>query len=128
MGSGCEPGSNELPDGEWYGGVRGFDAEGIGFDLACLYTGEAAEAAAAEDEEEPPPNDYYVRNQNELVRQLDVGAETPLTWYTSGDPSDEVHGTFLEWIDFLSTQEAYLGIWVTVEGGEVTEIREWWVP
>ncbi len=128
-GSGCEPGTDDLPDGEWYGGVREFDASGIGFDLACLFTGEAAIAASAEDgEESPPPNDYYVRNQNEQVRRLDVAADTPCTWYTSGDPNDEVNGTFSEWVEFLGTQEAYLGIWVTIEGGQVTEITEWWVP
>ncbi|HUG08657.1 MAG TPA: hypothetical protein VMP13_07165, partial [Acidimicrobiia bacterium] len=85
--------------------------------------------AAAEDEEEsPPPNDYYVRNESEEVRILAVPADTPVTWYTSGDPNDEVAGKYAEWIEFLATQESYLGVWVTVEGGAVTEIAEWWVP
>ena len=128
-GSGCTPGTDILPDGEWYGGVRGFDEQGFSFDLACLYVGDAAEAAAAEDgEESPPPNDYYVRNENEAIRMLAVGPDTPVTWYTSGDPNDEVTGTYAEWIEFLATQESYLGIWVTVENGAVTEIAEWWVP
>ncbi len=128
-GSGCTPGTDTLPDGEWYGGVRGFDERGFSFDLACLYIGDAAEAAAAEDgEESPPPNDYYVRNENDQVRMLTVDADTPVTWYTSGDPNDEVTGTYAEWIEFLATQESYLGIWVTVESGAVTEITERWVP
>ncbi len=128
-GSGCTPETDTLPDGEWYGGVRGFDEQGFSFDLACLYVGEAAEAAAAEDgEESPPPNDYYVRNENEAIRMLAVGPDTPVTWYPSGDPNDEVTGTYAEWIEFLATQESYLGIWVTVESGAVTEIAEWWVP
>ncbi len=128
-GSGCTPGTDILPDGEWYGGVRGFDEQGFSFDLACLYVGDAAEAAAAEDEEEsPPPNDYYVLNENEAIRMLAVGPDTPVTWYPSGDPNDEVTGTYAEWIEFLATQESYLGIWVTVENGSVTEIAEWWVP
>jgi hypothetical protein len=54
--------------------------------------------------------------------------ETPVTWYTSGDPSDVEMGTYPEWIEWLATQESYLGIWVTIEGGAVTEIAEWWVP
>lgn len=128
-GSGCTPGTEGLPDGEWYGGVRAFDERTISFDLACLFTGEAAIAAAAEDgEESPPPNDYYVRNENDQVRVLVVDGDTPVTWYTSGDPNDEATGVFSEWIEFLATQESYLGIWVTIESGAVTEIAEWWVP
>ena len=127
--SGCSPGTEALPDGEWYGGVRAFDDRTISFDLACLFTGEAAIAAAAEDgEESPPPNDYYVRNENDEVRVLVVEEETPVTRYTSGDPSDVEMGTYPEWIEWLATQESYLGIWVTIEGGAVTEIAEWWVP
>lgn len=128
-GSGCTPGTEVLPDGEWYGGVRAFDAQTISFDLACLFIGDAATAAAAEDgEESPPPNDYYVRNENEQVRVLTVDADTPVTWYTSGDPNDEEMGTYPEWIEWLANQESYLGIWVTVESGAVTEIAERWVP
>lgn len=128
-GSGCAPESATLPDGEWYGGIRGFDDQGITFDLACLFTGEAAVEASAEDgEESPPPNDYYVRNENEEVRVLAVNPDTPITWYPSGDPNDEVQGTYAEWVEYLSTRESYLGIWVTMEGGRVTEIAEWWVP
>ncbi len=128
-GSGCTPGSEVLPDGEWYGAVRAFDSQTISFDLTCLFTGEAAVAASAEDgEESPPPNDYYVRNENDEVRVLMVDADTPVTWYTSGDPNDEVTGTYAEWTAFLATQEFQLGVWVTIESGSVTEIAEWWVP
>lgn len=128
MGSGCDPGTQDLPDGDWYGGVREFNEDGFTFDLACLFTGEAAIAAAAADGAEPPPNDYYVRNENEQVREIVVPPDTPVSWFTSGDPASETPGTYLEWIDFLSTQESYLGIWLTVRDGEVTEIYEWWVP
>jgi len=128
-GSGCTPGTDTLPDGEWYGGVRGFDEQGFSFDLACLYIGDAAAVAASEDgEESPPPNDYYVRNENDQVRMLSVDSDTPVTWYTSGDPNSDVTGTYAAWIEFLATQESYLGIWVTVEDGAVVEIAEWWVP
>jgi hypothetical protein len=128
-GSGCTPGTAVLPDGEWYGGVRAFDDQGISFDLACLFTGNAAIEAAAEDgEESPPPNDYYVRNESDEVRVLAVAPDTPVTWYTSGDPNSDVTGTYAEWTEFLATQESYLGIWVTVESGAVVEIAEWWVP
>jgi hypothetical protein len=128
-GSGCTPETAELPDGEWYGQVDDFDATGISFDLACWFTGEAADVAADEDgEESPPPNDYYVRNENDEVRLLTVTVDTPVTWYPSGDPNDVVDGTFADWTEYLESQEFRLGIWVTVLGGQVTEIVEQWVP
>lgn len=128
-GSGCAPGTPELPDGEWYGLVADFDATGISFDLACWFGGEAAEAAAAEDgEESPPPNDYYVRNENEEIRILAVDPTVHASWYPSGDPNDVVHGTFPEWIEYLEGNEFRLGIWVMIDSGQVTEIEEKWVP
>jgi hypothetical protein len=109
--------------------VDAFDATGISFDLACWFTGEAAEVAADEDgEESPPPNDYYVRNENDEVRLLAVAGDTPVTWYPSGDPNDIVEGTFADWIEYLEGVEFRLGIWVTISGGQVTEIVEQWVP
>jgi hypothetical protein len=127
--SGCTPDTAELPDGEWYGQVDAFDATGISFDLACWFTGEAAEVAAADDgEESPPPNDYYVRNENDEVRLLTVAVDTPVTWQPSGDPNEVVEGTFADWTEYLEGVEFRLGIWVTVTGGQVTEIVEQWVP
>lgn len=128
-GSGCAPGGDDLPTGLWFGRVDSFDEEGISFDLACWFSGDAATAAAAEDgEESPPPNDYYVRNENEQLRFLAVSADTPVLWYLSGDPNDSQSGTFVEWTDFLSQRDFYLGIWVTIANGEVTQIEEQWVP
>lgn len=128
-GSGCSPGTDVLPDGEWYGEVPTFDENSIGFDLACWFTGDAAVEAAAEDgEESPPPNDYYVRNQNDQIRVLVVDSDTPVTWYPSGDPNDVGEGTFSDWITYLEEADFRLGVWVTIEGGAVTEITEQWVP
>lgn len=128
-GSGCAPGTAELPDGSWYGLVADFDAVGISFDLACWFEGEAAAAAATEDgEESPPPNGYYVRNENDEIRILSVAPSVPLTWYPSGDPGDVANGTFTEWTEYLGGNEFRLGIWVTIAGGQVTEIEEQWVP
>jgi hypothetical protein len=127
-GSGCTPETAELPDGEWYGQVDAFDATGISFDLACWFTGEAAEVAADEDGEEPPPNDYYVRNENDEVRLLMVDPAVHVSWYPSGDPNEVVHGSFADWTEYLEGVEFRLGIWVTISGGQVTEIVEQWVP
>jgi hypothetical protein len=128
-GSGCTPGDGALPDGLWYGQLADFDTDGIAFDLACWFSGDAATAAAAEDgEESPPPNDCYVRNQNEQLRELEIDPDTPVLWYLSGDPNDSEDGTFIEWIEFLEGQGFRLGVWVTISEGEVTAIEEMWVP
>lgn len=128
-GSGCTPGTDVLPDGQWYGEVATFDENSIGFDLTCWFTGDAAVQASAEDgEESPPPNDYYVRNQNDQIRVLVVDSDTPVTWYPSGDPNDVGEGTFSDWISYLEEADFRLGVWVTIEGGAVTGITEQWVP
>lgn len=128
-GSGCTPGPGDLPDGRWFGEIASFDSEGISFDLACWFSGDAAVEASAEDgEESPPPNDYYVRNDNDLLRQITVDQETPVLWYLSGDPNDFEEGTFEEWIQFLEDEGPRLGIWVTIADDQVTEIEEMWVP
>jgi hypothetical protein len=129
-GSGCTPGdATTLPEGEWFGLVVSASASGIEFDLACMFSGEAAAIAAAEDgEESPPPNDYYVRNDNPLVRFLPVSPAVEVTWYPTGDPTSEVTVTFPEWDDGVTTRGLFFGVWLDVIDGEVLRIREQWVP
>jgi hypothetical protein len=128
-GSGCTPGTDVLPDGVWFGIVDSYDSNGIAFDLACWFSGDAAVIASAEDgEESPPPNDYYVRNQNPKLRHLDVAPDTPVRWFLSGDPNDYQDGTFTDWITFLDTIPFRLDIWVTIVNGNVASIEEQWVP
>ena len=44
--------------------------------MVQLLTGEAAVSAAREDSGEvPPPNDYWVRNENDLLRTLPVSTD-----------------------------------------------------
>lgn len=128
-GSGCTPGVGTLPDGYWFGEVANLDANGVSFDLACWFTGDAAVVASAEDgEESPPPNDYYVRNLNPQLRQLDVDPLTPVTWFPDGDPVNETLGVFSDWVGFANSRGFFFGIWVTIENGEVVSILEQWVP
>ena len=130
-GSGCTPGAGDLPNGEWYGGVASVSADEIEFDLACWFTGDAAARAAAEDgEESPPPNDYYVRNVNTTLRTVPVGDEVMILWYPQfGDPTSEATITYAEWRDVVDDRGEFMaGIWIEVEGGAITSIREQWVP
>jgi hypothetical protein len=130
LGSGCSPGAGTtLPEGEWFGFVQSASASGIEFDLACFLTGQAAVDAAAEDgEESPPPNDYYIRNDNPLIRSLDVSSEAEVTWYPTSDPSSETVVTFEQWAEEVVGRGFEFGVWLDVIDGQVVEIREQWVP
>jgi hypothetical protein len=127
-GSGCSPGTTDLPDGTWFGFVEAAGADVLNFDLACWYIGDAAAAAAAADgEESPPPNDYYVRNQNQTLRTLTVHEGVEVIWYPEpGDPTSETSISYAGWVtaDRVFTP----GVWIEIAGGDVVSIREQWVP
>lgn len=46
LGSGCSPGTDELPDGAWFGWITDTDTAAVGFDLACLWPGRTETAAS----------------------------------------------------------------------------------
>lgn len=129
-GSGCTPASETtLPDGRWYGLVASTSDSQIEFDLACWFTGDAAVAAAEEaGEESPPPNDYFVRNNNELTRDLVLAEGAEVTFYLSGDPESDVRGDVQAWRGILDDRGPIFGVWVETSNGEVTAIEEQWVP
>ena len=70
-GSGCTPGGDDLPDGWWYGSLESPPGDDLTVDLACYYSGAAAEAEAASRGDEVN-NDYYVVNDNPQLRTLPV--------------------------------------------------------
>lgn len=129
-GSGCTPGSDQLPEGEWYGLWVALEEDVVEFDLACWFTGEAAVIASAEDgEESPPPNDYYVRNESDQVRFVPVTSDVPVVWYPDpGDPTTEAVTMYEFWREDVESSEFALAIWITIEGGVIVSIREQWVP
>ncbi len=129
-GSGCTPGtSSSLPDGLWFGYVVSMGDQVIEFDLACWFTGQAANDAAAEDgEESPPPNDYYVRNQSEATRDITVAADSNVVFYPTGDPQGAEDGDFEEWRAVMEERGAFFGVWLEIVGGEAVSIEEQWVP
>lgn len=128
-GSGCTPGTEELPDGEWFGLVDELTDTKLFFDLACWFTDDAAVIASAEDgEESPPPNDYYVRNANNLIRELEVNSNVPVEFYPDGDPGNYFITEFENWSELADSRGLFLDVWVTIEDGEVTKITEQWVP
>ena len=87
-GSGCTPPEGaKLPDGIWFGVLKSVDptAGTIGLDLACWFSGDAAQAATGS--ASPVPNDRYVRNENPKVYLLPTVAKVavvPLAQSASG--------------------------------------------
>jgi putative ABC transport system permease protein len=90
----------------------------------------AADAAAEDGQESPPPNDYYVRNLNTTLRTVAVGDDVMVVWYPEiGDPTSETTIAYDEWRDALADRgEFTLGIWIEVENGVISHMREQWVP
>jgi hypothetical protein len=128
--SGCTPGTVELPDGEFFGFVDDATAAAIMFDLACWFTGTAAEQAAAEDgEESPPPNDYYVRNVNVTLRTVPVATGAEVGWLPeTGDPTTATTVDYLTWLAERESRDFQPGVWLTVADGLVTFVEEQYVP
>jgi hypothetical protein len=130
-GSGCTPGTEDLPDGEWFGYVDSAADDEIEFDLACWFSGDAAILATAEDgKESPPPNDYYVRNVNPQLRSITIAADAQVAWLPNPGGPDLETISYAEWLGGrdLRGVEFQPGVWLTIEDGEVTEMTEQYVP
>lgn len=128
-GSGCTPGSDQLPDGDWFGFVESATGSSIEFDLACWLSGTAAADAAAEDgEESPPPNDYYVRNTSDDVRTVTVSASADISKLVDTGGPDLESVTYDVWSSGWSSLDYQPGVWITIEGGAIVSITEQYVP
>ena len=129
-GSGCSPGAGPLPDGVWFGYVVGKSAADIDFDLACFYFGDIAYTEGAADGEEVN-NDYYVRNVNPTLRTIPV-APTSAVWEIETGSVGFLNVPFSGWpldpAGYIACPSDWCGVWLLVNGGDVTEILEQYVP
>ncbi|MDH3300207.1 MAG: hypothetical protein OES24_06835, partial [Acidimicrobiia bacterium] len=102
----------------------------LGCGLACWFTGRAAEEAASEDgEESPPPNDYYIRNDNEQLRTLEVDPSTEVAWLPNpGDPASVETVGYSAWLAEQPGRDFAPGVWLTVDDGRITAMEEQYVP
>ncbi len=109
----------------------------ITVDYAQLLTGaEAASAATAAGDESPPPNDYYIVNENPLLRTFPVRAGIMVT-LQSGNPSGDMDPYTVvlgQWQDFFIGMSPGMEVvrdvpyWITLQNGEVTAIEEQYLP
>lgn len=133
-GDGCSPEEGDaLPDGLWFGTFT-VDGDGLAIDLACFYTGEAADAAALEDDpaaEVPVPNDYYVRDQVARTYPVPLGEGTLTLALDQGGASTDFLAPAPEAAGAVAAVEAsavpFRG-WVLVLDGVATVVQQQYLP
>ena len=128
--------SGDYVNGRHIAKLTAFDESSVSFDVVQFLTGEAAKQAFDEDtgSHEPPDNDYYIRNQNPLVRTLPVAGDVVIHVNNAGGypPSDPNNGhavnasTLKSYVDAGPAKNGYF--WLTIKDGTVTAIEEQFVP
>jgi hypothetical protein len=130
-GSGCTPGSGDLPDGVWFGYVRVVGPVSVEFDLACFYFGDIAwEVAAVAGEE--APNDFWISNANPTLRIVPVSPDVAV-WSLGADSSEGLQAMeYSEWPPSGFTYTPCPGesctVWVYLNGGVTTQLVEQYLP
>lgn len=110
LGSGCSPGTDDLPDGIWFGWIDDVGLGGFDFDLACLWPGRLQPAAS---------------NDAARVRSLPV-ADDAMVYLAGGETAHyDDWGGVLTPVDNAPGLEGRLAFWVFVNEGVVTEISEY---
>jgi hypothetical protein len=135
-----EPG-DELGDGKHF--VRLTDIQGgeegpllLQYDLAYFLTGEEANQAAADRGlETPVPNDYLIVNDSHKLRLTPLAGTYGVKYIPEGNCCQPVKAhtaQFLEWMgetnqtDFPPKDTSWW--WITIAGGEVTQIKQQYLP
>ena len=133
-GSGCTPPEGtKLPDGIWFGVLKAVDpsAGTISLDLACWFSGDAAQAATGS--ASPVPNDHYVRNENPKVYVLPTVvkvAVVPLAQSAGGGLSggSGPAQTGVAAAQSLIGSESTGYVWVEITDGLVTVVQAQFTP
>jgi len=123
LGSGCTPGSSQLPDGIWVGWVGDATQVSVEFDLACMH---------------PTPEEPSISNHSSQFRSVPVDPAAVVypvltdgligepisydTWRT-GPP-----GSFCDSVLITPSLPSGCPVWLYVNLGAITEIVEFWLP
>lgn len=137
--NGSEPPA--IADGESFGWVRGIEGELLLIDPAELLTGEEARRAAIEDgliaEGEDLPNDFYISDPSDetITVPLAGNAIYRLLLFAEGTPTetevsiDEVVAALAgSNPDVYGVADGVFPATITVEGGQVTEVVQVYLP
>lgn len=125
----------DLADGRHPAYLRSLDTAELTVvaDVVQFLTGEAAEQAAKEDGAEVN-NDYYVRNQNPLLRTLPVAVDATVVVNTlsaeeTGSSTQDHDVTLAKLAGYFANGTAQHALFhLTLAAGVVTEIREQYLP
>ena len=131
------PVANTLGNGRHYGYLAAIDADGrlVTTDIVQFLTGEAAEKAAAEDGEEVT-NDYYIKNENSLLRTISIRGGAAITTNTlsaeeTGDSTKDLSVTLEKLAGYFETdsEQAKSALFIlTIRDGVMTELHEQYLP
>ena len=128
--------------------VTAFDGVDVTADYAVFLSGEEAHVAAREDgvigADETVPNDFYIRNDNPLLRTLAVAEGAPVllqTCFVDGPCVRETAVSLAQWAELLAGGfptdlpegwQSYGGgalpYWLTLQDGVVVQIGEQYLP
>jgi hypothetical protein len=99
----------------------------VTFDLVQFFRDdEAAREAAKDHQESPPPNDSYMRNVNPRLRTLPVGAGASITANQLAGSNQDIPVSLSR---LASLTRAGSGVfWITVRGGQITQVAQQWSP
>jgi hypothetical protein len=129
-GSGCAPPGDGLPDGVWFGFAEGADDGAVTFDLACFWTGAAAQAEAAADGEEA--FDFYIRNINPKTFAVPLDLGGTAYWIdASGSDTTPKPIAMTAWPvggGYTPCPGEFCAVWLFVNEGVATELVEQYLP
>ncbi len=105
-------------------------------DYIQFFTGaEASAAAAAHGGEVPPPNDYFIVNDNPLLREFPVQPGITVRAVSVADGTVRPEGydmTLNDWVAAITGPGAgsflYSFYWFTITDGTITEIEQQYLP
>ena len=136
--------SASLEDGRHLVFIKGVRTQGatgaaLRFDLTEWYSGEAATRAAIEDGAIEPgeqlPNDYYIRNNNPMLRTMAVVAGAKVLVIDWSNCCDTFAGDLGQLADGIASGRHNEGnyrasspYWLRVQGGEIVKIQEQYLP
>jgi hypothetical protein len=137
-----EPTATELPDDTYF--VQLADLQGgeagppvVVYDLAYFLTGQQADQeAAARGMETPVPNGYFIVNDNPKLRTTPLSETFSVKYIPEGSglstPVKAHQSQFLGWLggsvqtDFPPVDTSWW--WITIDNGEITTIKQQYLP
>jgi hypothetical protein len=130
-------------DGRYFGSIKSVDLSGdsssVVFDLAYFLTGDEGKKAAIEDgfikKGEGLDNDYYIRNNNPLLRTLSLSAGASVEIVDWARCCESITGDLQAFADSFSPEMSGSGYrgpsspyWITLQGGRIVLVEEQYLP